>query len=200
MNVTNETLVGTDIRDKIVFPASYDNVHRNGIIHRAVHLEIYLKNNNRLVWKRNDGRLEIPGGHVVWDEKNDSAETYTCAAAREITEELNLEVNWQCSAGIAIERITNRLKKLVKIANQLPSSSGINNEWVQVYCLEWNITEDGDPQNFVLGHEGNSEPEWCQINELANKAVTSPKNINSALRLMLLRNGILIPLSAEVLS
>jgi hypothetical protein len=77
-------IVGTDVRNENPRPVDRDEAHRSGIVHRAVHVENVDERGRRLVWRRRDGRLEIPGGHVDWLESDGRAESYDETVLREL--------------------------------------------------------------------------------------------------------------------
>jgi 8-oxo-dGTP pyrophosphatase MutT (NUDIX family) len=185
-------LVATDATDSVVYPLDFVTVHNQGVPHRAVHLEILNSQGEIFVCRREDERVEIPGGHVEWIESEDRPESYGEAAMRELCEELNLSFNWNVPAEEVISRMNGRLHPIVKTVNQLPSSQGNNNEWVTVYSVNW-LDDWGDPCKFVLSEEGNHEPHWLSVNELKEMALANPPGINSAVRLLLRRRNILIP-------
>jgi 8-oxo-dGTP pyrophosphatase MutT (NUDIX family) len=191
--VSNERVVATTPRDDEPSPASFEDVHSKGIPHRAVHVEVVNGSEQYLVWLRADGRLEIPGGHVNWLEEANRPETYEEAALREISEELNLPLNWQLPPELALDRLRRAVVPIAHLPNQLWSPSGANNEWVVVYRLHWNESEWLDPTRFTLGPEGNRLPSWQGIGALHARCVSDPAGTNSALRLLLGRSGILLP-------
>ena len=61
----HELIAGTDNRNKKYFPITLQDAHHLGKPHQAVYIEI-VYNQKYLVWKRDDNRFEIPGGHVKW--------------------------------------------------------------------------------------------------------------------------------------
>ena len=186
-------LVATDAIDSSAYPMDFVTVHSQGVPHRAVHLEIVNNKGNLFICRREDERLEIPGGHVEWIDTEDRPETYEEAALRELCEELNLTYNWSLSANDCIARLANHLRLVGKEINQIPSSQGNNNEWVGVFCLDWQ-EEWGNPCKFRLSEEGNHEPHWISINEMKDMGLSNPMGINSAIRLLLRRRNILVPL------
>jgi 8-oxo-dGTP pyrophosphatase MutT (NUDIX family) len=186
-------LVATDATDSSTYPMDFVSVHSQGIPHRAVHLEILNREESVFICRREDERLEIPGGHVEWSEAEDRAETYEEAALRECCEELNLPFNWAMSREDCHRRIQGHIHMIGKEINQIPSSQGNNSEWVTVFRLDWQDAW-GDPCKFKLSEEGNHEPHWLSIGELKELGLGNPMGINSAVRLMLRRRGILVPL------
>ena len=159
-----------------------------------MHLEITNTKAEYLVWQRQDGLLEIPGGHVDWLSSANRPESYEEAALREATEELNLLANWQASADEVRARLHRHLHRIAPlIINQLPRVRGFNNEWVAVYTLMWQDPW-GDLCQFVLSEEGHTAPRWLTLEAVKQESMQHPMGINAALRLFLGRRGILIPL------
>lgn len=191
--MSNSPLVATDATDSHPYPLDFVIAHRDGIPHRAVHFEISNDSGNYFVWLRLDGRLEIPGGHVDWNEEQNRPEPYEEAALRELGEELNLSVNWRLSPSGAENRLLGQLTPIAKIINQTPSSHGSNNEWVMVYGLRWQ-TEWGNPCEFAFSEEGQKSARWLSLDEIKELSIKSPMAINSALRLFLQRRAVLIPI------
>jgi 8-oxo-dGTP pyrophosphatase MutT (NUDIX family) len=190
--MNHSPLVGTDSADSSVFPVDFREAHQEGIPHRAVHIEIR-QGDQFLVWRRDDGRWEVPGGHVDWLEAANAPESYFDAALRELFEELNLEVNWRMPSRDALARLATHLLPVGHIVNQLPSSHGNNNEHVGLFQLTWQSAW-GDPCTYVRGPEMHSKPCWMPLAEIHRLAADNPTKINAALRLFLARHGILIPL------
>jgi 8-oxo-dGTP pyrophosphatase MutT (NUDIX family) len=187
-------LVATDARDFRTYPLDFETIHEQGIPHRAVHIEIVNNQENYFIWQRNDGRLEIPGGHVDWVEGQSRPETYEESALREIAEELNCSIVWNLHIDIVYLRLKEFLFPIIHTINQIPSLHGNNNEWVFVYSLKWQ-SEWGDPCNigWRLSDEGQS-PRWLSLSEIERFCLEKPMSINAALRLLLRRRGVLVPL------
>ena len=190
-------LVGTSWTNDTCFPIDWESAHRAGIPHRAVHMEIVDPQGRLLVRHRRDGRLENPGGHVDWLERRSRAETYDEAAVRETLEELALVANWRIERRQVEERLRGALAPVTMIVNQLPSSHGLNNEWVAVYRVVWPPDwADPSADSWTLDEEeGGSRPSWQHIADLERLCSADPKRLNAALRLLLQRRGILIPLT-----
>jgi ADP-ribose pyrophosphatase YjhB (NUDIX family) len=188
-------LTATDSFDTTVYPLDFETIHKQGIPHRAVQIEIINEVGLFFVWQRTDGRLEILGGHVDWLEHQNRNEEYEEAAIREITEELDLTENWRKDVEIISFMVKTRLSPIVKFINQLPSSHGNNNEWVTAYKLNWQ-NEWGDPckPTWKLSGEG-TLPAWLSFEEIQSFSIRNPHKINAALRHFFQRRGILIPLS-----
>ena len=187
-------LVGTDERNVETYPVAFEMAHAYGIPHRAVHLEISNSRAEFFVWERQDGRLEIPGGHVDWLTPAHCPESYEEAALRETIEELALLVNWQVSVTAARARLQGYLRRIGPLViNQLPSPQGHNNEFVAVFALAWQDSW-GEACQFVLSDEGHTAPRWLSLAALQQQSRQHPIGINAALQLFWQRRGILIPL------
>jgi 8-oxo-dGTP pyrophosphatase MutT (NUDIX family) len=189
-------LVATDATDSLAYPLDFLTVHKQGIPHRVIHVEVVNPAEKYLVWKRDDGRLEIPGGHVDWLEAENRPESYEEAALRELSEELNLQRNWELTFCDTLTRLQGRLVPITRVINQTPSSQGNNNEWVAVYRLNWQ-DEWGDPCTFKDFGDGSTSPRWLLLNEIAEFSLNNPMAINAALRLFLQRRNILCPRGGE---
>ena len=112
-----ETFDVVDENDNVVDSAARSEVHRNALMHRAVHVLVYDQDKRILVQRRGFNKDCSPG---LWDTSAgghvDSGEDYDEAAHRELAEEL----------GIVSEQA---LKFLFK----LPASALTGREFVQVY-------------------------------------------------------------------
>jgi 8-oxo-dGTP pyrophosphatase MutT (NUDIX family) len=186
-------IVGTDANDSTVYPVDFEMAHRQGIPHRSVHIEVRW-NDRWLVWRRLDGRWEIPGGHVDWLVRENVPESYDNAALRESCEELSLDANWSLSKEEACRRIQNFLRPMGQILNR--NTVDTNYEHVGLFELCWQ-PEWGDPCEFALGPEVHSKPRWMTLAEIFQLAEENPAQTNSALRLMLSRNGQLVRRQSE---
>jgi 8-oxo-dGTP pyrophosphatase MutT (NUDIX family) len=193
--MSHPPIVATDARDARPYPLDFETVHRQGIPHRSVHLEIAGPESTYLVWHRPDGRLEIPGGHVDWLTAPDRPETYQEAALRELAEELALPANWGAEMDAVCARLRARMLAVAHIVNQLPSSHGRNNEWVTVFRLHWQ-DEWRDPcsPGWTLSAEGTS-PCWLSVDEIEQRGLARPARISASLRLFLRRRGVLAPVT-----
>lgn len=80
-----------DEQDRVIGRESRREVHRRGLLHRAVHVWVFRPDGRVLLQRRDASKDEFPGaftssasGHV------DAGETYDAAAVRELEEELQL--------------------------------------------------------------------------------------------------------------
>ncbi len=193
----HQIITGTDSRDIAMFPIDFGIAHTTGKIHRAVHIEIIDSNNRILIWQRRDGRFEILGGHVNWNEKKSTPETYEEAAFHEISEELDLSHNLPIESSNLLSWIKSCLIPMAHFVNVPPTTRNNNYEWVVAFRLNWFTYEWGDPSSFHLGVEGNYNAKWLTIPEIEKLCLDNSTRINSALRHYLARNGILIPINYE---
>jgi 8-oxo-dGTP pyrophosphatase MutT (NUDIX family) len=189
----NSPLVATNATDTKAYPLDFQTVHKEGIPHRSVHVEIVNEQGEYLLWHRMDGRLEILGGHVDWLPEEERPESYAEAAIRETIEELNLLKNWQIDCDAAYARLQEHISPITRLVNQIPSSHGNNNEWVTVFSLNWQ-NNWGNPcdSGWHLSVESHS-PHWYSLEEIKRYSLEKPMSINAALRLFLQRRGINVP-------
>lgn len=82
-----------DPEDRVIATARRQDVHANGLLHRAVHIMVCRKNGDVFLQKRSMEKDCHPG---VWDSSAsghlDSGEHYENAAIRELWEELGIHV------------------------------------------------------------------------------------------------------------
>lgn len=194
----HQPIVGTDSRDLSAFPVLMTVAHQppQGIIHRAVHVEILDEQGNFLVWRKANGMIEIPGGHVDWNEDLERPLTYEESMLKELTEELCLVTQWKLPPEKCHERLRRLLNPVTKQANQFSSRERIINQWVMIFRLRWPMKEWGDPCTFTLDpEEGMSSPTWLSLSEIERYGLQYPMDISASIRLLLLRGGIMIPFS-----
>lgn len=189
---TAERIVAVDSNNANERAVERRTAHKQGISHRAVHIDIRNNDGRYLVWRRFDGRLEVLGGHVDWLSALGRGETNFEAVVRELREELNLEKNWlEDPAGRLRQPY---LRQIDTIENRLPSSQGDNHEWVAVFLLDWS-KDWGDPAGkwslkaVSQGGEGYS-PQWLTPVELARECGGDDAKVNAAAKLFLARHNV----------
>lgn len=91
MSTVEEILDVVDANDAVKSTEPRSVVHRDGLLHRAVHIFVFNANGQLFLQRRSMLKDSAPGkwvsscsGHV------DSGETYICAALRELREEIGL--------------------------------------------------------------------------------------------------------------
>lgn len=112
-----------DASDRVIGRATRAEVHRRGLLHRAVHIFVFDARGNVILQKRSLAKDTCPGllstscaGHV------DSGENYDDAARRELGEEL----------GIPSEAAKN-----LRFLFALTPSAPLGWEFVRVYALDY---------------------------------------------------------------
>ena len=132
-----------DEQDQVTGQMARSEVHRLGLMHRAVHILVFNRQGEIYLQKRSMLKDRQPG---LWDSSSsghvDAGENYDASALRELREEL----------GLVPEERPQRLFKL-------KASSETDWEHVWVYRAE----SDGP---FVLQAEEISEGRWLSIEEV----------------------------------
>lgn len=130
---SREMLPVVDDRDREVGMAPRDQVHREGLPHRAAHVLVFDTAGRLYLQKRSPNKDTHPlkwtssaSGHV------DPGESYTQAAVRELKEELDLSLE--------LEPLGN-----------LPASERTENEFTAVYRAVTNEAPRPDPDEIVEG-------------------------------------------------
>jgi len=81
-------------RDEVIDRLPRDEVHRRGLLHRAVHILVFDSKGRVFLQKRSQSKDTHPG---AWDSSTsghvDSGEDYDTAAVRELEEEIGLRVS-----------------------------------------------------------------------------------------------------------
>jgi isopentenyl-diphosphate delta-isomerase type 1 len=108
-------------RDEVVRQERRSVVHRDGLLHRAVHVLIFNSKGELFLQKRSMRKDMHPG---VWDSSSsghlDAGEDYDAAAVRELREEL----------GVEVKRAPERVFKIV-------ACEETGQEFVWVYRMEF---------------------------------------------------------------
>src|SRR5258706_15211525 len=82
-----------DEHDRVVGRETRGEVHRRGLMHRAIHVLVFNSRGEIFLQKRSQKKDRQPG---LWDSSAsghvDSGETYDACAVRELQEELGLEL------------------------------------------------------------------------------------------------------------
>src|SRR5437867_5001138 len=81
-------------RDEVIGRQTRDEVHRLGLMHRAVHVLVFNSRRHVFLQKRSMAKDRLPG---LWDSSAaghlDRGESYDACALRELREELGLELS-----------------------------------------------------------------------------------------------------------
>lgn len=147
-----ETFDVVDFRDEVVRQETRSDVHRLGLLHRAIHVFVFNSAGQLYLQRRSMLKDSAPGkwvsscsGHV------DAGETYDAAAVRELSEEIGLR-------GVELELLF-----------KADPCEQTGREFVQVYRGE----SDGP---FTLDPSEISEGKWVNMDELADWLEQSPRD------------------------
>lgn len=186
--------------EKLKHLDGFQYVHFTGKPHRSIQVEIVNSQGELFVVQRsqeNDARWEIPGGHVDWITDANRAETYEEAALRELEEELKLRLMFGTKED-AVATLKDFLFEAAKFINQVPGSHVNNNEWVTAFRLDWqecwpDLCEHLRGSCGIAAEANGTTAEWKSLDAMVAMVKDNPMNINSALRLLLQRRGVLVP-------
>jgi isopentenyl-diphosphate delta-isomerase type 1 len=148
-------------RDEVIARNTRAEVHRQGLIHRAVHVLVFNTRGEVFMQKRSMTKDTFPG---AWDSSAsghlDAGEDYDACAVRELREEL----------GIAADRPPKRLFKLAACAE-----TGWEHVWVYRYDCEG---------PFCLHPEEIESGEWFTVPQVNEAIRTRPEQFASAFVLL----------------
>jgi isopentenyldiphosphate isomerase len=146
-------------RDEVIGRNTRSEVHRLGLLHRAVHVLVFNSRGEVFLQKRSIRKDRQPG---LWDSSAsghvDSGETYDACAVRELREEIGLEIRAP-------------LQPLFKLAPCLETDQ----EHVWVYRYE----AEGP---FILNPEEIERGEWRTPEAVSSWMAERPQDFASALR------------------
>jgi isopentenyl-diphosphate delta-isomerase type 1 len=144
-------------RDEVVGRQSRDEVHRLGLMHRAVHVLVFNSRGQVFLQKRSMKKDRQPG---LWDSSAsghvDSGEDYDACAVREVREEI----------GLQLKAVPQRLFKLV-------ASPETDQEHVWVY----RCTSEGP---FTLNEDEIERGGWFAPDEVTSWMSDKPEDFASA--------------------
>ncbi len=162
--MTDETFDIVDREDRVVGQAFRKEVHRQGLLHRAIHVLIFDHKGHIFLQKRSMKKDVAPG---LWDSSCsghvDSGEEYDQTCVRELGEEL----------GLFLDRPPTRFLRI----DACPQTG---QEFVWIYTL---ISEGP----FVLQPEEIETGAWFEPSELDRQVRDQPGRFASAFRLIWLR-------------
>jgi len=148
-------------RDEVIGRETRSEVHRRGLMHRAVHVLVFNSEGKVFLQKRSLKKDRQPG---LWDSSSsghvDSGEDYDACAVRELGEEIGL-------------RVSAPPLRLFK----LPASAETDQEHVWVYCCE----AEGP---FSLQAEEIERGGWFSKDEIAHWIQQSPNEFATAFLLI----------------
>ena len=145
-------------RDEVVDRKPRSEVHRLGLLHRAVHVLVFNSRGQIFLQKRSMKKDRQPG---LWDSSAsghvDSGENYDATAVREVREEI----------GLKLAKPPERLFKIAACAET-------DQEFVWVYRCE----NDGP---FELNSEEIERGDWFSSSEVSHWMARRPEEFASAL-------------------
>ena len=148
-------------RDEVIAQNTRKEVHRRGLIHRAVHILVFNKRGEVFLQKRSMTKDTFPG---AWDSSAsghvDAGEAYDACAVRELHEEL----------GVVVERSPERLFKIAACAE-----TGQEHVWVYRYDCEG---------PFCLHPEEIERGEWFALAQVDEALRMRRQEFASAFRLL----------------
>jgi len=155
-------------RDEVIDRKPRSEVHRLGLLHRAVHVLVFNTRGETFLQKRSMTKDREPG---KWDSScsghMDSGEDYDACAVRELREEIGLTVN----AGTAATRASLPLQKLFKIA----ACPETDQEFVWVYRCQ----AEGP---FRLHPDEIERGDWFAPHQITGWIAEKPEDFASAFR------------------
>jgi isopentenyl-diphosphate delta-isomerase type 1 len=149
----NEILEIVDSHDKVIGTATRSEIHRRGLLHRAVHLFVFNPEGRIYIQRRSDSKDRHPGkldssaaGHV------DPGETYERTAIRELEEELGIMAEVKEILRVpASEKTDNEHVVLFDVMTEVePSPNAEEIQWGGFMSRE-QVTQlmDDTPEDFV---------------------------------------------------
>jgi isopentenyl-diphosphate Delta-isomerase len=159
--VSEEIFDVVNERDEVIGQNSRSEVHRLGLMHRAIHVLVFNSRGEVFLQKRSMKKDTHPG---VWDSSAsghlDCGEDYENCAIREVREEIGLQLD-ECP------------RRLCKIA----ACAETDKEHVWVYVC----TSEGP---FTLHPEEIERGEWFQPENVTKWIAERPQDFASAFRLV----------------
>ena len=159
--VSEEIFDVVNERDEVIDCRPRREVHRLGLLHRAVHVLVFNRRGEVFLQKRSMSKDTFPGR---WDSSAsghlDSGEDYDYCAMRELREEI----------GLVVERAPERLFRIV-------ACEETGQEFVWVYRLE----SEGP---FTLHPDEIERGEWFEPGNVTGWIGKNPEEFASAFRLI----------------
>lgn len=150
-----------DEKDQVIEQRPRSEVHRLGLMHRAVHVLVYNRRGEIFLQKRSMTKDRQPG---VWDSSSSGhlapGESYEAAALRELHEEIGL-------------RVERPLKPLFK----LPASAETDQEHVWIFRYESEGPFNLEPSEIETGG-------WFTPTEMSHWMAEHPEQFATAFRLI----------------
>ena len=156
-----EILSVVDINDRVTGECRRDEIHRQGLCHRAVHILIFNGAGELFLQKRARHKQENPG---LWDSSVaghvDAGETYDQCCLREIEEEVGL-------------RVTEPPERLFK----LPASL-----WtVMEFCWIYRLVTD---KSLRLDYSEIETGDWFEVTSVDQWVSRAPEDLAESFRLI----------------
>ena len=152
--------------DEVIDRKPRSEVHRLGLLHRAVHVLVFNARGETFLQKRSRTKDREPG---KWDSSTsghvDSGEDYDACAVRELREEIGLDVNH----GTVATRASLPLQRLFKI-NACPET---DQEFVWVYRCQ----AEGP---FRLHPDEIERGDWFMPDKISRWMAENPQDFASA--------------------
>ena len=156
-----EILNVVDVDDRVTGECRRDEIHRLGLLHRAVHVLIFNGAGDLFLQKRAKHKQENPG---LWDSSVaghvDAGEAYDQCCLREVEEEVGLQV-------------TDTPERLFK----LPASPITGMEFCWVYRL---VTD----QALQLDYSEIETGEWFRVTSVDQWVCRAPEGLAESFRLI----------------
>ena len=164
-NITSEEWLDVvNEQNHVIDKAKREEVHQQGLRHRAAHILIYNQQGDLFLQKRSENKDEFPG---YWDSSAaghvDAGESYDECIVREVKEELGITLNEIPESLFLIEAIPE---------------NGM--EFCQVY-----VTHHEGP--FILNKDEIEQARWFSLDEIREWFDSDGEGMTAMVKLMILK-------------